>query len=421
MIFHIDGNSFYASCEQLFRPDLYHKPIAVLTNNDGIIIALNQKCKDLGYKRGDVYFKIRNRAVKDGVAVFSSNYALYADMSARLNTIYCRFAPEVEFYSIDESFLYFPDWNNTDYTELGHEIRNTVKREAGLPVSVGIAPNKTLAKLCNKLAKKYGGVCEWARLDQNKTLSEYPAGDIWGIGRAKTKFLARQGIINALQLKTYPLDKAKKTLTITGFNTVRELNGIMTIGKTPPSEHQSIIVSRSFSGPVFDREIVSGALAEYTQEAVKRLRADKLAARYITVYVMTNAFSAEEQYFNSATLELKPPSAFLPEILQAAQSLLNQIYRAGCKYRKTMIVLAGLEKTAHIQNDLFEDTAKREKQERLMKAFDKINQKWGRGTIRQGTAAFAAPLDDAFAPWEMKREYLSPCYTTNLADIPAAY
>ena len=211
MIFHIDGNSFYAACERVFRPDLAHSPIAVLTNNDGIIIALNAECKALGFKRGDVFYENKHKLEKSGVVVFSSNYTLYADMSARMNLIYNRFAPDVEMYSIDESFLFFPDWNNTDYSELGHELKTTVTRDTGIPVSIGIAPNKTLAKMCNKLAKKRGGVCYWNQVNHDEELEKYPVEDIWGIGWSKAAFLKKQGITTALALKQYPLDKAKKT------------------------------------------------------------------------------------------------------------------------------------------------------------------------------------------------------------------
>ena len=214
MIFHIDGNSFYAACERVFRPDLAHSPIAVLSNNDGIIVALNSECKALGFKRGDVFFEVRHKMEKTGVVVFSSNYTLYADMSARMNLIYNRFTPDVEVYSIDESFLFFPEWNNTDYYDIGRELKNTVTKETGIPVSIGIAPNKTLAKMCNKLAKKRGGsassggVCDWNKLEQDKELEHYPVEDIWGVGHSKAAFLKRYGIATALALKHYPLWKA---------------------------------------------------------------------------------------------------------------------------------------------------------------------------------------------------------------------
>jgi DNA polymerase V len=182
-----------------------------LSNNDAIIIALNAECKALGFKRGDVFYQVKDRMEKKGVTVFSSNYTLYADLSVRMNLIYSRFTPDVEVYSIDESFLFFPDWNNTDYTEIGLELKETVFRETGIAVSVGIAPNKTLAKMCNKLAKQRGGVCDWNKVNQDEELEHYPIEDIWGVGHSKVAFLKRYGISTALSPKRHRL------LPIQGF------------------------------------------------------------------------------------------------------------------------------------------------------------------------------------------------------------
>ena len=445
MIFHIDGNSFYASCERLFRPDLYKNPIAVLSNNDGIIVAANPECKALGYKRGDVSFKMKNQMEKQGVKVFSSNYPLYADMSARMNLIYNRFAPEVELYSIDESFLFFPDWKNADYTDIGHNIKIAVTKETGIPVAVGIAPTKTLAKLCNKLAKQYDGVCNWQELNQVETLGKYPAGDIWGIGFSKTATLKKQGIHTALDLKNCPLHKAKKLLTITGFRTVQELNGIPAIDKIENSPRQAVMVSRSFQSPVYELCDIITALAEYTQEAVKRIREEHLLCRFISVYLMTNAYAEGDQYFNQLTAELPSPSSYLPLITSAANELLKRIYRPHYKYRKVMIGLSGLGNDDKPQLDLFEEQLFEEqpdwsfcdaktpklktrmgfKHEPLMQAFDKINAKYGRGTIKLACGLGSKPADTASEPtpppYLLKRDYLSPSYTTNIADIPLVY
>jgi DNA polymerase V len=418
----VDGDSFYASCERLFRPDLRDRPIAVLTNNDGLIIALDRRCKELGFKRGDIYYQIKGQLEAAHVAVFSSNYTLYADISARINTIYNRYAPEVEFYSIDESFLFFPDWNNGDYTAIGHAIRKAVKTEIGVPVCAGIAPNKTLAKLCNKLAKNQGGVCEWSGLDQEKMLALFPVGDIWGIGRHKAKFLIAHGIKTALDLKNYPLDAAKKNLSLTGFKIVQELNGKRAIDRIEHEARQSISVSRSFSGAVYEEHYLIGALAEYTQEAVKRLREDGLICKYIAVFVMTNPHSGDKQYFNNATAELSKPTSYFPHILSCAQSLLKKIFREGYRYRKVMIALNGLVKSADKEPDLFDDNDLDEKHERLMRVFDSINTKYGRGTLRmESSALHDNTTDDEFAPWQMKRAFLSPAYTTKFSDIPKAY
>jgi DNA polymerase V len=421
VIFLVDGDNFYASCERIFRPDLRDRPIAVLTNNDGLIIALDRRCKDRGFKRGDVYYQIKARLEAEGVMVFSSNYTLYADISARINTIYSRYAPETEFYSIDESFLFFPDWKNGDYTAIGHEIRNAVKTEIGVPVCAGIAPNKTLAKLCNKLAKTRGGVCEWSKIDQEEALARFPVGDIWGIGRHKTELLTKRGIKTALDLKNYPLIKAKKDLSVTGFKTVLELNGKRALERVEHEARQSISVSHSFSGAVREERFLAGALAEYTQEAVKRLREDGLLCKYVSVFVMTNP-RGDERYFNSAVAALPRPSSYFPHILGHAQSLLKTIFREGYPYRKVMIALNGLVKRADRERSLFDDNELDEKRERLMQVFDTINAKYGRGTIRMESNALSDNTTAyAFAPWQTKRAFLSPSYTTKFSDIPKAY
>jgi len=422
MIFHIDGNSFYAACERVFRPDLYRKPIAVLSNNDGIIVALNAECKALGFRRGDVFFQVKDKMEKKGVVVFSSNYTLYADMSARMNLIYNRFAPDVEVYSIDESFLFFPVWNNTDYYDIGLEIKNAVTKETGIPVSIGIAPNKTLAKMCNKLAKKHGGICDWSKLEQDKELDQYPVEDIWGVGHSKAAFLKRYGITTALALKHYPLWKAKKHLTITGFKTVQELNGIRAIDKIEEAPRQMLMVSRSFQSPVYELDDIITALSEYTQEAVKRMRDEGLFCKYVSVYIMTNAYAEGDQYFNQMTAELPYLSAYLPEIQAVANELTRKIYRHNYKYRKVMIGLTGLGFDKDSQLDLFNTSYNRGKElEPLMQAFDAINDRYGRGTIKLGCGVKKTSNGKAALPWELKRDYLSPRYTTDIRDIPKAY
>lgn len=415
MIFHVDANSFYAACERLFRPDLIHVPIAVLSNNDGIVVALNQECKDLGFKRGDVYFKERSKMEKAGVAVFSSNYTLYADISARLNLIYCRLCPEVELYSIDESFLYVPDWRTRDLVDAGGEIRSTVLREVGIPVSIGIAPTKTLAKLCNKLAKKRGGVCCWDELDKDAELKAYPVGELWGIGHSKAETLARHGVRTAFDLKNYPLHLAKKRLTITGFRTVRELNEVSSIDRAERAKRQNICSSRSFAEAVGDLEELKAALADYTQEAVKRMREEGSACRYVSVYLMTNPYSdVGEQYCNCESAELPAPSSYLPDILGTAIMLLERVYRAGFRYRKVMVNLLDLEDDRVIQPDFLSDTAAKGREDALMEAFDSINDRFGRGAVHLG-ARDAGGKD---AGWKMRRDFLSPEYTTDPRDLP---
>jgi len=429
MIFHIDGNSFYAACERVFRPDLAGSPIAVLSNNDGIVVALNAECKKLGFKRGDVFFEVKQKFKERGVVVFSSNYTLYADMSARMNLIYCQFTPDVEVYSIDESFLFFQDMD-ADYSAIAAEVKAAVTRDTGIPVSIGVAPNKTLAKMCNKLAKKRGGVFDWQKLDQSgqdEELERFPVEDVWGIGWSKASLLKKQGITTALALKNYPLLKAKKFLTVTGYRTVQELNGISAIDKIEEKPRQVIMVSRSFQSAVYELDDIITALSEYTQEAVGRMRDEGLSCKYVSVYLMTNAYAKGDQYFNSLSAELPYLSAYLPEIQSVANELVKRIFRPDYKYRKVMIGLTGLAFDNCRQFDLFDTSYNRKKlNEPLMRTFDTINNRYGRGTIKLACGLGKKPQNESeeiqaeskAAPWELRREYLSPRYTTNIKEIP---
>jgi len=418
MIFHVDANAFYCSCEQLFRPDLRGRPIAVLSNNDWFIISLNQECKDLGFKRGDPISSSRALIEKNGVAVFSSNYTLYADISARLNLFYENYSPEIEIYSIDETFLYFPYWPDTDYTVIGHDLLKKARRNIGIPVSVGIAPNKTLAKLCNKLAKKRGGVCEWQKLDQEETLKKYPVADVWGIGKAKTEFLHNIGIFSAFDLKNLPLPDAKKHLTINGFNTVQELNGIEAIEKSESTQREMILCSRSFKGDVKRIEEIISALSVFTQEAVKRLRDENSVCNYVSVYLKSDPYQGNKKpYKGSSFVKMYTPTDYIIDIEKAALTILNQLFREGYIYRKVGIMLSGLESKKGRQKELYSNVTDQEKKEKIMAVYDKINNKYGRGTIRLAVSNICGKSDE----WKTRRDFLSPEYTTKLKDIPKVY
>lgn len=416
MIFHVDANSFYASCEQLFRPDLKAKPVVVLSNNDGIIIALNDEAKLAGFHRGDAYFKVAEECDRKGVSVFSSNYTLYADISARIVSIYNRLCPEVEIYSIDECFLYYPDWKATDYTGIGRHIKNTILKETGMPVSVGIAPTRTLAKMCNKLSKKRGGVLCFSEMDAEAELAAYPVGDIWGIGWSKQKVLGRYGIKTALDLKNCPLDLVKKNLTITGLRTVQELNGIPAIDLQEREKRQNICSSRSFAEPVYSLEELEEALSAYTHEAVNRMRSEHSAARFISVYLMTSPWDDKgTQHSSQLSASLPEPSAYLPDILGTAIELLRRQYRKDCRYRKVMVNLLGLEDDTVIQNDFFADTRSRQEKKAVMNCFDSVNARYGRTMLRMGTTNLSK------RSWNMRRNFLSPAYTTDIRAIPEVH
>ena len=276
--------------------------------------------------------------------------------------------------------------------------------------------------MCNKLAKKKGGVCNWQELNQDEELANYPVGDIWGVGYSKTAFLKKHGINTALDLKNYPLHKAKKNLTINGFRTVQELNGIPAMEKTEAKPRQTVAVSRSFQSAVFALDDIKTALAEYTQEAVKRIRAENLSCRYVSVYLMTNAWAQGDQYYNQMSAELPRLSANLAEITATANLLLERIYRPNYKYRKVMIGLTGLDKASNPQPDLFDVTHNQNKHsELLMHAFDSITSKYGRGTIKLACGLDKKPTSIEPSSWKVKRDYLSPCYTTKIDEIPIVY
>lgn len=429
MIMHIDGNGFYAACEGLFRPDLDNKPIVVLSNNDGIVIALNQSAKNLGFTRGDAYFKTKSAFKAKGVTVFSSNYTLYADMCVRVNMIYNSYCPEVEMYSIDESFLFYPDWKNTDWAALAHRLRTEVQKQTHIPVSIGIAPTKTLAKMCNKLAKHVGGVCYWHSLDKKQTLQNYAVSDIWGIGKSKTHTLSLCGIQTAYDLQQFPLHLAKKQLTIQGFNTVQELNEIVAIEQIASEKRQNICCSKSFAHTVSTLAELETALSEYVQLAVTRMREEKQACTYVMVYLKTaseyTGSKSEQVYENGASAKLETSTSFLPLILATALKLLHSIYQSGFLYRKVMINLLGLQEDRETQLDLFNNQAPaiRKTHNALMSVCDNLNDKYGRGCVHLGVRNQIADTqkDGTKAHWLMQRKLLSPAYTTKLSDIPKVY
>lgn len=415
MILHADGNSFYASCEQIFRPDLRGKPVAVLSNNDGVIIALNKEAKLLGIKRGDPFFKVKDFCKSNNITVFSSNYTLYADISRRITSIYLEFAPEIEEYSIDESFLFFDkcDFSVSDWYEIGYELKNRIYKEIGMPIGVGIGPTKTLAKLYNKKAKEHGGVFVYEKAKVDEILSQTECSEIWGIGYSRAKKLFSYGIKNALQLKNMPLSEAKKILTLQGFSTVQELNGISSIDKITREKKEVITSSRQFSKLVYDIETLECALVQYTELAVERLRHQKCECGLVSIYISTCNYYANnpnEQYSNGLIIKLDRMTNYTPDIVMAAKTALPYIYRSGFGYKTIMVTLMNLLPEA-LQGDLWINPLEEEKKRSIMKSLDKITNSYGRGalTLAKGFVA---------TNWEMKREFLSPCWTTRYKDFP---
>ena len=415
MILHADGNSFYASCEQIYRPDLRNKPVAVLSNNDGIIIALNKEAKACGIKRGDPFFKVRDICEWRGVTIFSSNYTLYADISRRITSIYMEYAPDIEEYSIDESFLFFDkcNWSIKDYEEIGHELKRRIAKEVGIPICVGAAPTKTLAKLYNKKAKEHGGVFVYNPAEVDALLESVDCGTIWGIGPARAQKLQLHGIKNALMLKHMPLCDAKRLLTIQGFATVQELNGIRSVDKVVREKKEVITSSRQFSRKVEDLATLECALVQYTELAVERLRQQDCECQAVQVTISTcNYYSdnLDSQYSNGVIVQLPRLTSYTPDIVNAARLALPHIYRQGYGYKVIMVTLLDIM-PAQYQGWLWIDPKEDIKKRKLMDAVDHITSVYGRRSI---TLAKSWTVDG----WQMKREYLSPNVTTDIDVVP---
>lgn len=412
----VDCNNFYASCEKLFRPDLIDTPIIVLSNNDGCVVARSKEAKALGIKMGVPVFQIQDFIRQHNIQLFSSNYALYADLSSRVMSTLERFAPRVEVYSIDEAFLDLSDMSSIKpLLELGQQIKGTIRQWVGIDVCVGIAPTKTLAKLANHAAKKYpktGGVVDLTCKErQQRLLKITPVGDIWGVGRRISKHLELFGITTAWELANQPHAEIRKRFSIVLERTVRELKGDSCLGleEIAPTKQQ-IMCSRSFGTKVTHIEQMREAIAQYIARGCEKLRQENQQAKVLTVFIQTSPFKVgAESYSNSATGELVIPSSDTRDFAELAMRLLKRIWRDGYSYNKGGVMLSGFYGINTYQPGLFDEAYKRPNSDKLMATLDAVNRsKLGHVFLaRQG-------MSNA---WQMKREYLSPAYTTRWEDL----
>jgi DNA polymerase V len=413
----IDCNSFYASCEKLFRPDLARRPVVVLSNNDGCVVACSAEAKALGIKMAVPAYQIKPLLEREQVAVFSSNYALYADISNRVMSTLETLAPAVEVYSIDEAFLDFTGMMTShDLLEHGYRIRETVNRWVGVPVSVGIAPTKTLAKLANHAAKQYPGTKGVVDLRdperQRRLMKLMPVREVWGIGRQMEKHLAGMGIRTALQLAKCDPGVMRRSFSVVLERTIRELNGIACIGlEASPEARKQIICSRTFSHRVTVFQELHEAISSYAHRAAEKLREDKRYARIITVFLRTNRFNPREpQHHPSASIELPLPTADSRDINHAALTILSSIYRDDFRYMKAGVMLSDFYEPGVFQQNLFEPGQERPHSKVLMQTLDSIN--------RSGLGRVFFAGEGIRKDWAMKRAHLSPRYTTSWKDLP---
>lgn len=419
----VDVNNFYASCEKVFDPVLATKPVVVLSNNDGCVVARSAEAKAMGVPMGIPWFKIRATFERAGGVAMSSNYALYADMSNRVMTLLGAMAPGQEIYSIDESFLDLTGLS--DPVALGRKIRHEVLRHTGLMVCVGLGPSKTLAKLANHVAKKAmidrSGVCDlgaMAPADLEGLLKRIEVGEVWGVGRRHTESLARYGIRTAWDLRQADPETLRRRFSVVMERTVRELRGTscLQLEEVVPAKQQ-IISSRSFGAPVQAMADLQEAVTLYLSRAAEKLRRQGSLATVVQVFIMTNRFKPEApQYSGALAVPLTEPTDDTLRLARAARFGLGRIYRPGFEYVKAGVALFGLAPSSGWQPGLFEAQGRaveRGRRIELMATMDQVNAKWGRGTLGPGAVGLREGRG-----WSMKRGAVSPRYTTRWDELP---
>jgi DNA polymerase V len=419
----VDCNNFYVSAERVFQPRLEGKPVVVLSNNDGNIVARSNEAKKLGLKMGEPYFKRKTFLEEQGVAVFSSNYSLYADMSARVMETLQSFGAELEIYSIDEAFMVLREGQlqTKGLNRLLQEVRAKVKRCTGIPVSVGAARTKTLAKLANERAKKdpwFEGVLdisEWGEEEVDKLLAATEVEDVWGIGSQWSTLLRHYGYSSAFDLKYAPERWVAQRLSVVAERTVLELRGVACIPlELAASPKKAMVSSRSFGQAVESVGELKEAVSSYTARLGEKLRRQWSAASVLQVFVRTSPFRVDEpQYAGHITLPLPQPTNYTPLLTHYACMGLEKIYRAGYRYHKAGVMVTGLSQQGVQLSYLGEDAGQIEQQRRLMETVDSVNRRYGRDALRLVSAGIGRE-------WQMKRGRVSPHYTTSWDDLPIA-
>ena len=415
MIGLVDCNNFFVSCERVFRPELLGRPVIVLSNNDGCAVALSNEAKALGIRRGDPLFKIRETVEREHVEVFSSNFRLYGDMSARVMTTLRSVAESIEVYSIDEAFLHLGDDHNR-LDVYGRDVAHLVRKNVGIPVSVGIAPTKTLAKIASRFAKKYPGYRGCCVVDSTakaeKAMSLTEVGDVWGVGRRNAKRLLSRGIKTALDFARMSQSEVRALFTVVGERTWRELNGEPCVVDEPvPADHKTITSSHSFERALYQLDQLRRSMAAFATTVGHRLREQGLYAVEVQAFVATNRFSQYEPYYaNAARCLLDEPTQDTTKILRAALAALDQVYLPRLGYKKAGIIVSRVAGSRGVQPSLFTDMSDFEKRQRLMRTLDSVNHRI------DGAGVHLASLGSGLADM-VRREHASRLYSTRLSDI----
>lgn len=413
----VDCNSFFCSVEKVFHPGLDGRPVCVLSSNDGCIVALTPEAKAVGLHRGDPIFKMKDIVEKHQVILFSTNMPLYAAMSRRVTSILRLSVHHVENYSIDESFCDLKSFGeHFDLTKLMREVRQRIKLWTDIPVSIGIAPSKTLAKMGSKFAKQYQGYRGVCMIDteekRRKALEIFALSDVWGIGRRTLEVLNYYGIHTPLQFADKKESWVRAHFHQPGVQTWMELNGIPCIDTSEVIRNQNICTSRSFGDMVSDLPSLKASVASFASSCANKLRGQQSVCQSVTVFVSSNSFRTDlPQYGNAATVLLATPTADTLEINKAAMQCLESVYLPGIMYKKSGVLLGKILPAYPAQMELFNSPVRRMRRENLMHALDDINQRYGAKTLH------LAVEDCGHQPWHVKCEHRSPNYLTDINEI----
>ncbi len=409
-----DCNNFFVSCERVFNPSLDGRPVVVLSNNDGCVVSRSNEAKAIGIKMGEPFFQIQSLVKQHNVAVHSANYHLYGDMSHRVMETLKAHVPFIEIYSIDEAFIDLSGYSIDKLQEFGRNLSRTVRRNTGIPVSIGISPTKTLAKVASKLCKKYPrlqGACLMYRdEDIAKVLSTYPIEDVWGIGRRHSKRLHSAGVATAAKLCEKSEEWVHNMMSITGVRTWRELRGIPSIEFSHQiADKQTITVSRSFASEIYSLDELRETVVTFAGMAAEKLREQHSVAGELQLFILTNRHRDDQpQHREGRIYRFVTSTNSTIEITKAATGMLKELYRPGFGYKKSGVTLSAITPDSAVQHSLF-DTTDHAKHKQLMQAMDNINSSIGKGSVRivsQGC------IDD-----HINRRHLSPQYTTKWEDI----
>ena len=408
----VDCNSFYVSCERLFNPKIQKKAVVVLSNNDGCVISRSREAKDLGIKMGEPYFKVKELVKKNKVEVYSSNYALYGDISRRVMKVLKTFSPKVEIYSIDEAFIDLSFMDEKGVEDYGREIRSRVLKWTGIPTSVGIASTKTLSKVANHIAKKEKAGVIYLNTNIDEKLKKFPIEDVWGVGKQLSKFYHKNNISNAYDLKNVSNTWVKKGTNVLGAKTAMELRGIPCIDlQIDQEKRKNCCVSRSFGRKVKDLNELEESVITHCLNAAEKIRADDQIAKTITVFIRTSPFDKNRRYYsNSKTIDLAIPTSNSIELIKNAVKALTDIYKYGYAYQKAGIILSGLKDANQNDQNLLTPLLEN-KSKKLMKAIDYTNTKYGRYAISIAQAGLSKG-------WKMRREHSSKIDTASFDSLP---